>query len=392
MPRPYDVIVIGVGGMGSATVYQLARQGKRVLGLERFDIPHDQGSSHGVSRIIRLAYYEDPSYVPLLRRAYELWRELEGVTGEQVLHITGSVDAAPEDDDVFRGSYRSCLEHGLPHEVLSSTELTKRFPGFRLPNDTVALYQEEGGFLLSERCIVTNVIAAQALGAEVHARERVLGWEASGDAVSVQTDSGTYEAGALAITAGPWASQLLPVLARAAVPERQVLGWFQPSDPELFAPGRFPVFNLKVPEGRYYGFPIYSGPGFKIGRFHHLEEHTSPDCVDREIHPQDEEILRAAVSRYFPEANGPTMALRTCLFTNSPDEHFIIGAHPEHPQVSFAAGFSGHGFKFCSVVGEIMADLTTRGDTRHDIHLFGPQRDVVASKESPAQPILDRGV
>ena len=218
MPRPYDVIVVGVGGMGSATVHQLARAGKRVLGLERFDIPHDYGSSHGTTRIIRLAYYEDPSYVPLLRRAYALWRELEYVTGEKILHITGSVDAAPEDDEVFQGSYRSCLEHGLPHEVLSSAELTERFPGYRLPRETFALYQEEGGFLLSERCIVSQVMAAQALGAEVRAREQVLEWKTSGDGVKVKTDRGSYEADALVITAGPWASQLLPELTQAAVP------------------------------------------------------------------------------------------------------------------------------------------------------------------------------
>ncbi len=384
MTRPYDVIIVGVGGMGSATLRSLAKAGKRVLGLERFDIPHDQGSSHGVSRIIRLAYYEDPSYVPLLRRSYELWRELEGVTGEQILHITGSIDAAPADDDVFRGSHASCLEHGLPHEVLSSAELTARFPGYRLPEELMALYQAEGGFLLSERCIVTNVLAAQAQSAEVHAREQVLEWKASGDGVRVRTDRSTYEAGSLVVTAGPWTSQLLPGLTRAAVPERQVLGWFQPSNPELFSPERFPVFNLNVPEGRYYGFPAYSVPGFKIGRFHHLGEATPPDGVDREIHARDEEALRAAVSRYFPEANGPTMALRTCLFTNSPDEHFIIGAHPEHPQVSFAAGFSGHGFKFCSVVGEIMAELATQGETQHDIRLFSPQREVVTAHEPSA--------
>ena len=380
MTRPYDVIVVGVGGMGSAALRSLAKAGKRVLGLERFDIPHDQGSSHGVSRIIRLAYYEDPSYVPLLRRSYELWRELEGVTGEQVLHITGSVDAAPEDDDVFRGSYASCLEHGLPHEVLTSAELTARFPGYRLPKESMALYQAEGGFLLSERCVVTNVLAAQAQGAVVHARERVLGWDASGDGVRVQTDKSSYEAGALVITAGPWAADLVPALAKAAVPERQVLGWFQPTRPELFSPERFPVFNLRVPEGRYYGFPVHGVPGFKIGRYHHLDETTAPDEVDREIHAEDEEILHAAVSRYFPDADGPTMALRTCLFTNSPDEHFIIGLHPEHPQVSFAAGFSGHGFKFCSVVGEIMAELATTGRTRHDVHLFSPQRGGVAAE------------
>ncbi len=275
---------------------------------------------------------------------------------------------------MFRGSHASCLEHGLPHEVLSSAELTARFPGYRLPEESMALYQAEGGFLLSERCIVTNVLAAQAQGAVVHARERVLGWDTFSGGVRVQTDRGGYEAGALVVTAGPWAADLVPALAKAAVPERQVLGWFQPTRPELFSPERFPVFNLNVPEGRYYGFPTHSVPGFKIGRYHHLDETTAPDEVDREIHTRDEAVLRAAVSRYFPDADGPTMALKTCLFTNSPDEHFVIGLHPEHPQVSFAAGFSGHGFKFCSVVGEIMAELATAGGTRHDIRLFGPQR------------------
>ena len=367
--------------MGSATVYRLAKAGKRVLGLERFDVPHEQGSSHGVSRIIRLAYHEGSAYIPLLRRAYELWRELEKVAGEQLLFITGSVDAAPEGDELFLGSHRSCLEHGLPHEVLTSAELTKRFPGYALPPETAALYQAEGGFLLSERCTVSHVRAAQTHGAEVHAREAVLGWEAFGDGVKVRTDRATYEAGSLIVTAGPWASQLLPGLARAAVPERQVLGWFQPFEPDLFTPARFPVFILKVPEGDYYGFPVHSAPsgvpGFKIGRHHHLKEHTSPEGVDRVIHRHDEDVLRAAVSRYFPKANGPTMALKTCLYTNSPDEHFIIGQHPEYPQVSLAAGFSGHGFKFCSVVGEIMAELATKGETRHDIRLFSPGRDAI---------------
>jgi len=175
----------------------------------------------------------------------------------------------------------------------------------------------------------------------------------------VQTDRGTYEAHSLVITASPWASQLLPDVAQTAVPERQVLGWFQPSEPGLSAPERFPVFNLRVSEGRYYGFP-----GFKIGRYHHLEQHTAPDKVDRRIYPQNEELLRAAVSCYFPEANGPAMALKTCLFTNGPDEHFMIGTHSEYSQVSLATGFSGHGFKFCSVVGEI-TDIVF-GEDQHD--------------------------
>ena len=297
----YDVIVIGVGGMGSATVYELAKRGKRVLGLERFDVPHEMGSSHGVNRIIRLAYYEDPSYVPLLKRAYERWRELERETDEQILHITGSIDAGPEDHEVFKGSYESCLEYGIPHEVLDHRELYSRFPGYQLPVGHYALYQEEGGFLLSERCIVNHVEVAQSHGAEIHTREQVLNWSATSDGVIVRTERGRYEAGSLVITAGAWASQLVPGLGKRAQAERQVLGWFEPHKPELFSPERFPVFNLLVDEGRYYGFPAYGVPGFKIGRYHHLDEQVNPDEVNREIHPQDEAVLRECVANYFPE-------------------------------------------------------------------------------------------
>jgi sarcosine oxidase len=370
----FDVIVVGVGGMGSATVYHLAKRGRRVLGLERFDIPNDQGSSHGITRIIRLAYYEHPSYVPLLRRAYELWRELEKTVGEQILHITGSLDAGPPGSQVFEGSRRSCEEHGLPYEVLTSAELTRRFPGYRLPSETVAILQPEGGFLLPEHCIVDHVLAAQALGAEVHGRERVLGWQPRAAGVQVTTDRGVYEADRLVITAGAWASELLDNLAGLAIPERQVLAWFQPRRPELFALDRFPVFNLVVPEGRYYGFPVFGVPGFKLGRYHHLAEAVDPEKLDRECYPSDEAILRSFAERYFPDGAGPTMALKVCMFTNSPDEHFVVDRHPTYPQVSFAAGFSGHGFKFCSVIGEIMADLAEAGATRHDISLFRRNR------------------
>lgn len=367
---PYDVIVIGVGGMGSATAYHLARRGQRVLGLERYDVPHEMGSSHGVTRIIRLAYYEHPSYVPLLRRAYTLWRELQQQAGEQLLYITGSIDAGPSGSPVFKDSLRSCELHGLPHEVLTSAELQRRFPAYRLPSDTMALLQPEGGFLLPERCIVAHVTQAQALGAEIHGREQVLGWEATRDGVRVRTDRGTYEAGRLVITAGAWARTLLPELANLAVPERQVLAWLQPSKPELFMPGQFPVFNVLVEEGRYYGFPVFGVPGFKFGRYHHLEEHGDADTIDRTCHPYDEQILRAFASRYFPDGAGPTMMLRACMFTNSPDEHFIIDRLPSFPQVSVFAGCSGHGYKFCSVIGEIMADLAIDGTSRHDISLF----------------------
>jgi sarcosine oxidase len=369
----FDVIVAGVGGMGSAAVYHLAKRGLRVLGLERFDVPNDMGSSHGSTRIIRLAYYEDPSYVPLLHRSYELWRQLETEAGEQLLHITGSIDASPAGTRVFEGSRESCLLHNLPHEVLTSAELTYRFPGYQLPEETMAVLQPEGGFLLPERCIVSHVALAQALGAEVHGRERVLEWSKDGRGVRVKTDRDEYTAHRLVVTAGPWAATLLQDLGALAIPERQVLGWFQPRVPAHFALGRFPVFNVSVPEGRYYGFPQFHVPGFKLGRYHHLEEHVPADQldgVDRRCHPQDEAVLRDFVSRYIPDADGPTMALKVCLFTNSPDEHFIIDKHPGAENVTLAAGFSGHGFKFCSVVGEVLADLAIDGRTAHDVSLF----------------------
>ncbi|HMO57547.1 MAG TPA: N-methyl-L-tryptophan oxidase [Roseiflexaceae bacterium] len=368
--KHYHTIVVGVGGVGSATAYELAKRGRRVLGLERFDIPHDMGSSHGYTRIIRLAYYEHPSYVMLLLRAYQLWREIERRANEPLLHITGSIDAGPPDSWVFKGALQSAIEHGLPHEVLTGVELAQRFPGYHLPHGTLALLQPEGGFLTPERCIVAYVEAAMALGADIHAREQVIDWEPYGDGVRVTTDRETYLADRLVITAGGWASDLVDPLRGLLTAERQVLAWLQPTRPELFAPARFPVFNLLVDEGRYYGFPVYGVPGFKFGRYHHLEELAHPDVLDREPRREDEELLRAFAERYFPEGSGPTMALKSCFFTNTPDHHFIVDLHPRYPQVSFASPCSGHGYKFASVLGEIMADLAERGETRHNIELF----------------------
>ena len=366
----FDTIVVGVGGMGSATCYQLANRGQRVLGLEQFDIPHTQGSSHGYTRIIRLAYYEDPAYVPLLRRAYELWAEIESEAGEQLFHRTGSVDVGTETSQVFSGSLASCIEHQIPHEVLAGTELNRRFPGYQVPDDYRALYQPDGGFLLPERATIAFVEAAQRLGAVVHAREKVLEWEPVGEGVRVKTDRSVYEAGALVFTAGAWNGSLLPELVKLAVPERQVLAWLQPHQPELFTPERFPVFNMQVDGERYYGFPVFGVPGFKFGKYRHLYEQGPPESFDWEPNAADEAVLREYAAEMFPSGNGPTMSLKTCMFTNSPDDHFIIDLLPETPQVSVAAGFSGHGYKFASVIGEIMADLATERNTQHDIRLF----------------------
>lgn len=378
----YDVIIVGIGGMGSAAAWQLARRGARVLGLERFDIPHAMGSSHGISRIIRLPYYEDPAYVPLLRRAYELWAEIEAATGDELLVVTGSIDASPEDDPLFQGALHSARLHDLPHEVLTGAEVNARFPGYQLPAFHRAVFQGQGGLVASERAIVAHVRAAQAEGAEIHARETVLGWEArpGGDGIVVTTDKGRYEAARLVLAAGAWMGDLVPSLASVAVPERQVLAWLQPHEPELFSCARFPVFNLQVEEGRYYGLPIYEVPGFKFGRYHHRGETSRADDVRREPDHEDERLLRDFGERYFPKGSGATMALRSCMFTNTPDEHFILDHHPAHPQVVLASPCCGHGYKFCSVIGEIVADLASGdGTTRHDIGFLRLSRPGTAS-------------
>ena len=370
MAQGFDCIVIGVGAMGSATLYNLAKRGRRVLGLEQFDIPHAEGSSHGVNRIIRLAYYEHPSYVPLLRRAYELWSEIESIAGEQLIYKTGSIDTAPAGHEVFEGSLESCLLHDIPHSVLNHAQINEQFPGYQLPVGHMGILQQDGGFVLSERSIVAYANAAMSEGAEIHAREVVSGWEPDRRGVRVFTDRGEYTAERLVITAGAWTSGLIPILKGLAVPERQVLAWLQPIDGSLYTPEVFPVFNAYFDEGRYYGFPVFGIPGFKVGRYHHLEEIIDLDSTIKTVNGEDEALLRSAVKKYFPKANGTTMTLKTCMFTNTPDEHFIVDSLPGNTQVVVAAGFSGHGFKFASVIGEILSDLAIKGETEHDIDLL----------------------
>lgn len=375
MTQHYDAIVIGLGGMGSAALYHLAKRGLKTLGIDQFDIPHNLGSSHGLTRIIRLAYYEDLSYVPLLRRAYALWADLEREFGEQLFYQTGSIDMGPADSDVFRGSLDSCIENDFPHQVLDSTALRARFPAYQMPPETMALYQPQGGLLVPERCIAAHAELAQGHGAELHTGERVLGWDILPDErVRVRSDQGSYLAEKLIICGGAWMAKLAPTLAGKAIPERQALIWLQPKRPDLFGLQRFPVWNGQVEEGRYYGLPEFnpSGntPGMKLGRYHHLDEICDPDALDRETHGDDEALLRTFAERYFPEGAGPTLDMVVCMFTNTADEHFVLDSLPDAPQVSLAAGFSGHGFKMASVVGEIMVDLAQRGESAHDIALF----------------------
>ena len=363
----YDVVVVGVGGMGSAALYHLARRGKRVLGLERFDVPHELGSSHGLTRIIRLAYFEHSDYVPLLRRSYELWHELEQEAGEKLLHVTGIVEAG---ERVFDGALRSCHDHDLPHEVLDGREIARRFPAYAVPPDLEAVFQPDGGFVLPERCIVAHVNGALAKGAVVRARERVLEWSEAEGWVRVRTERGIVEAERLVLTAGAWSQEVARLPSGLVGAVRQALAWLQPRRPELFEPMRFPVFNLVLDGEHFYGFPAFGIPGFKLGRYDHFGEGGDPDTVSREPTRDDELPLRAFAERYFPDGAGPTIALKTCLFEPTPDEHFLIDHHPETELAVVGAGFSGHGFKFCSVVGEILADLALDGQARHDIGLF----------------------
>jgi sarcosine oxidase len=363
----YDVVVVGVGGMGSAALYHLARRGARVLGLERFDLLHERGSSHGLTRIIRLAYFEHPDYVPLLRRAYELWRELEREAGEQLLHITGIVEGG---DKILDGVLRSCAEHELVHEVLDGAEVSRRFPAFRLPTGLDVVHQPDGGFVVPERCIVAHVEGALARGAVLRARERMLDWDVTESGVRVTTERGTVEAERLVLTAGAWSEDAARLPAGSVEAVRQSLAWLQPTRPELFTPQRMPVFNLILDDEHYYGFPAYGIPGVKLGRYERDGENGDPDAISREPTLADEVPLRAFAKQYLPDGAGPTVALKTCLFELSPDEHFLIDRHPDAAAAVVGAGFSGHGYKFCSVVGEILADLALDGATRHDIGLF----------------------
>lgn len=373
--QSYDVIVAGVGAMGSATCWHLAQRGLRVLGLERFDLGHAMGSSHGLSRIIRLAYFEGSHYVPIVRRAHELWRQTGDAAGMQLLHVTGSIDLAREGAGNVEASLQSCLDHGLPHEVLRSEEITRRFPGFRLPKDHIGLWQPDGGFVASEKAIYAHVGLAQSRGAEIRTNEPLLDWSPTADGgVTVRTARGTYSAGRLVITSGGWIADSVPALASKVTTVKQAIGWFTTRRPELFRQENFPVFILEVDEGTFYGFPLYEHPGFKLGGPHFGREPLDPHDGDRTPSPRQVELIRKCLARYLPDAAGEPLTLKGCVYSVSPDEDFIIDAVPGVPQAVFASCCSGHGFKFASAIGEILADLSTTGETPFDLQPFSLAR------------------
>jgi len=367
----YDTIVVGLGGMGSAAAFHVARRGKRVVGLEQFTLAHDRGSSHGRSRVTRQAYFENPAYVPLLGRANELWTELQRDSGKRLMEITGGLMLGPPDGGVVKGTLASARTHGLPHEVLEAAEVRRRFPAFSVGDDKIGVLDKVAGVLFPEDCIRAHAAAATQAGAELRWQEPVVSWNATDDTVEVTTAQGTYVAGNLVLCAGPWMGELLAGLRVPLAVERNVLYWFRPTtDVALFAPDRFPVFLIEYEPGKlFYGFPALGDDGIKVAR-HHTDVWCSPTDIRREVDQDEIREARGILERNLPTVNGDLLSATTCMYTNTPDGHFIIDRDPRHPNVILASPCSGHGFKFASVIGEVLADLACDGRTRHPIDMF----------------------
>lgn len=350
--------------MGSAAAAHAAARGKRVLGLEQFQPAHDQGSSHGRSRVIRLAYFEHPAYVPLLRRSYELWRRLEAVTGRELLRLTGGLMIGSPDSEVVAGSLRSAREHQLTHEVLDAAEIHRRFPPFTPPPENVALFEQDAGVLFPEEAIRAHLDLAADNGAHLHFDERVEDWHvAASGAITVRTSRASYETERLILAPGSWASALFKIEWLPLEVEPQQLHWFVPAGGAApFAPDRFPIYIWDVGDGvQFYGFPADAEDRVKVAFFR-----------SKVI---GEDAMRAVLRPCLPAlGNGALVETVGCRYTLTPDHHFVIGHHPDVANVVIASPCSGHGYKFATVIGEILADLAIDGATRHPTALFSPLR------------------
>lgn len=380
MAPTYDVAVAGLGAMGSAAVRALARRGVRVVGFDRFAPPHGLGSSHGRSRIIREAYFEHPAYVPLVQHALRLWEALERESGERLLIPTGGLMVGPPDGALVRGALASAEAHGLPHERLDAAAIARRVPVMHPEDGMAGVWEPNAGVLFPEAAIAALLASARAHGAALRTGEPVVSWQEVGQGVEVRTARGTFSARHLVLASGAWLPELLPDLALPLAVERMALFWFEPRhDAAAFDPGRFPIFILEHARDRYiYGFPRLDGL-VKLAR-HHEGEPTHPDRVRREVSPEEEDSLRATFRPFLPGADGVLRDRAVCMYTNTPDEHFVIGPHPRHPRVTLVSACSGHGFKFAPAIGEIVADLATGGTTAWDVARFSPARFVDAHR------------
>jgi sarcosine oxidase len=377
--------VVGLGGMGSAAAYHLARRGQRVLGLERFTPAHDRGSSHGGARIIRLAYFEGPEYVPLLLRAYELWRALERDSGCELLTQTGGLLLGPPGSELVTRTQATAAQFDLAHEVLDGAAIRQRVPTLAAGDDITALFDPAAGFVRPEATVAAHLRLAEAAGAELRFGEPVVGWQAGprADDVVVRVAGETFAARHLVVCPGAWAPALLPGMNVPLSVERQVQTWFQPvGGLAPFLPDRHPVWVWDPGDGRdadafpgfVYGMPAIDGRdgGVKINVMG--EGRCTPETIDRTVSDEELGAIATEVRRRLSVDVGPVVRADTCMFENTPDNHFVVGPHPRHPQVTVAAGFSGHGFKFVPVIGEIVADLVCERKTAHPLGSFDPGR------------------
>ena len=367
-----DVIVAGLGAHGSSAAYRLAARGASVLGFDRFARGHTLGSSGGLSRIIRLSYYEHPDYVPLLRRAWTLWRDLERESGDKLLTETGGLYAGEPEGELLAGALESARTHRLEHEVLDVAALRERYPLFEWPDGWQGVFEPQAGWLAPERSIETHLRLAEQNGATLRFEQPIAGWTSTREGVRVTTATGAFEAKQLVIAAGAWESQLAPSLASELSVERNVLLWFEPTaQREAFA--RLPIYIVDDTDRIFYGFPYIDGQGVKVAGLH-FGDKADPDTIDRTVSAGDEERVRRWLRRRMPLANGERRDARVCMYTNTPDAHFIIDRLAADPNVLVASACSGHGFKFSSVIGEILADLVIDGETRHPISFLAADR------------------
>jgi monomeric sarcosine oxidase len=374
--QTFDVIVIGTGGMGAAAACHLARRGVRVLGLDRFPPGHDRGSSHGQTRLIRLAYYEHPAYVPLLLRARDLWRDLQAAVGRLLFVESGLLAAGPASGEVVAGTCASARQHGLPVETLSARAAMARWPAFQIPDAWETVFEAEAGHLLVEDCVRAHAQEATRAGADMRHGVTVHDWWIAAGQAIVRTDAGDFAAARLVLCPGPWAAGLLRLARPPLVVLRKSLFWYAPppaaSSP--YAPGRLPCFAFDTPAGFFYGFPAIDDRGLKVAEHTGGRPVAAADDVDRRIDPEERTRIEGWLGDHLPGVGGRMTDHATCLYTMTPDHHFLLGLHPDHPQVALAAGFSGHGFKFATVVGEVLADLATTGRTPHPIEFLSPGR------------------
>ncbi len=371
----YDCIVLGVGAVGSAALSQLASRGARTLGLERFEPGHDRGSSHGHTRAIRLAYFEHPDYVPLLRRSFELWRALDQRASQPLYVETGVLEAGPVAGELIEGVLRSAADHDLEVQELDSAALAKRFPGVRLPKDMRALFEPIGGYLHVEDCIKAMAAEAVAAGAELRTGVTVESWQADGEQYIVQTDRGSFRAASLVLAQGAWSSRDMGGASLPLRVLRKVQLWYKARNDHYTRANGFVPFAMETPSGQvFYGFPELDLRGVKVAEHTSGVELPDPLALDRELQRADQLPVEGFNHAFLPGLSDQCMHHATCMYTESADGHFILDQHAEHARVAYAAGLSGHGFKFAPVLGQALAELALDGGTALPIGFLSSAR------------------